>query len=131
MPLVKYISHDGATNEIEVPVGNTIMQGAVDNMLDGIIAECGGSCSCATCHCYIDEAWLDKVPPASEMEKDMLENGEVTKRMVKALSHGLMDLNMLVNGKMATSTVKELSNNPMEQNMLENGKMTKVMVKAP
>lgn len=73
MPLVKYISHDGATNEIEVPVGNTIMQGAVDNMLDGIIAECGGSCSCATCHCYIDEAWLDKVPPASEMEKDMLE----------------------------------------------------------
>lgn len=73
MPLVKYVSHDGITNEIEVPSGNSVMQGAVDNMLDGIIAECGGSCSCATCHCYIDEAWLDKVAPASEMEKDMLE----------------------------------------------------------
>lgn len=73
MPLVTYISHDGAINEIEVPAGNSVMQGAVDNMLDGIIAECGGSCSCATCHCYVDEAWLDKVPPASEMEKDMLE----------------------------------------------------------
>lgn len=73
MPLVTYISHDGTINEIEVPVGNSVMQGAVDNMLDGIIAECGGSCSCATCHCYVDAAWLDKVPPASEMEKDMLE----------------------------------------------------------
>jgi len=73
MPLVTYISHDGTTNEIEVPTGNSVMQGAVDNMLDGIIAECGGSCSCATCHCYVDEAWLDKVTTASEMEKDMLE----------------------------------------------------------
>jgi 2Fe-2S ferredoxin len=73
MPLVTYISHDGTENEIEVPAGNSVMQGAVDNMLDGIIAECGGSCSCATCHCYVDEAWLDKIPPASEMEKDMLE----------------------------------------------------------
>ena len=73
MPIVKYINHDGTANEVEVPVGNSVMQGAVDNMLDGIIAECGGSCSCATCHCYIDEAWADKVSPASEMEKDMLE----------------------------------------------------------
>ncbi len=73
MPLVTYVSHDGTTTEIDVPAGNSVMQGAVDNMLDGIIAECGGSCSCATCHCYIDEAWLDKVPAASEMEKDMLE----------------------------------------------------------
>lgn len=73
MPTVKYINHDGTVNEVEVPVGNSVMQGAVDNMLDGIIAECGGSCSCATCHCYLDEAWADKVPPASEMEKDMLE----------------------------------------------------------
>lgn len=73
MPVVTYISHDGAINEIEVASGTSVMQGAVDNMIDGIVAECGGSCSCATCHCYIDEAWLDKVPPASEMEKDMLE----------------------------------------------------------
>lgn len=73
MPVVKYISHDGAINEIDVVSGSSVMQGAVDNMLDGIIGECGGSCSCATCHCYIDEAWVEKVPAASEMEKDMLE----------------------------------------------------------
>ncbi len=73
MPLIKYENHDGTVNEVEVPVGNTVMQGAVDNMLDGIVAECGGSCSCATCHCYIDPAWADKIPAASEMEKDMLD----------------------------------------------------------
>ena len=73
MPVVTYISFDGAINEIEVASGTSVMQGAVDNMIDGIVAECGGSCSCATCHCYVDEAWVGKIPPASEMEKDMLE----------------------------------------------------------
>lgn len=73
MPVVTYISHDGAINEVEVASGTSVMQAAVDNMIDGIIGECGGSCSCATCHCYVDEAWLDKIAPASEMEKDMLE----------------------------------------------------------
>jgi ferredoxin, 2Fe-2S len=72
MPLVKYISHDGVINEVEVSAGTSVMQAAVDNMLDGIVGECGGSCSCATCHCYIDEQWIDKIPPADEMEKDML-----------------------------------------------------------
>ena len=73
MPVVTYISADGAINEVEVTSGTTVMQGAVDNMIDGIVAECGGSCSCATCHCYVDEGWQGKVPAASEMEKDMLE----------------------------------------------------------
>lgn len=73
MPQITYVSHDGNATEVEVPVGNSVMQGAVDNMIDGIVAECGGSCSCATCHCYVDEAWVSKLPPASGMEKDMLE----------------------------------------------------------
>lgn len=73
MPVVTYISANGAINEVEVTSGSTVMQGAVDNMIDGIVAECGGSCSCATCHCYVDEGWQEKVPAASEMEKDMLE----------------------------------------------------------
>ncbi|HEY0962699.1 MAG TPA: 2Fe-2S iron-sulfur cluster-binding protein [Pseudomonadales bacterium] len=73
MPLVKYVSHDGSSYEAEVPVGTSVMQGAVDNMIDGIVGECGGSCSCATCHCYVDEAWLAKLPKPSGMEKDMLE----------------------------------------------------------
>ena len=73
MPVITYISADGAINDIEVESGSSVMQGAVDNMIDGIVAECGGSCSCATCHCYVDAAWQDKVPAAREMEKDMLE----------------------------------------------------------
>ena len=73
MPQVTYINHDGSSVEVDVPDGTSVMQAAVDNMIDGIVAECGGSCSCATCHCYIDEAWLDRLPPPSGMEKDMIE----------------------------------------------------------
>jgi len=73
MPQVKFVNHDGASHEIEVPVGTSLMQSAVDNMLDGIVGECGGSCSCATCHCYVDEAWSSRIPPPDGMEKDMLE----------------------------------------------------------
>ena len=73
MPMIRYIEADGAEYEAEVPVGSTVMQGAVDNMIDGILAECGGCCSCATCHCYVDEAWFDKVGEAEGNEKAMLE----------------------------------------------------------
>ena len=73
MPLVKYIEVDGSEYEVEVAVGSTVMQGALDNMVNGILAECGGACSCATCHCYIDEAWVPKTGEASEIESDMLE----------------------------------------------------------
>ena len=57
---------------MEIEVGSTIMQGAVDNMIDGILAECGGACSCATCHCYIEEKWIGKITEADELEKEML-----------------------------------------------------------
>lgn len=73
MAQVVFINHDGGSTEVEAVPGTTVMQAAVDNMIDGIVAECGGSCSCATCHCYVDEAWIDKIPPASGMEQDMLE----------------------------------------------------------
>jgi ferredoxin, 2Fe-2S len=73
MPQVTYINANGGQYDVDVPVGNTVMEGAIDNMIDGIIAECGGSCTCATCHCYVDEAWMDKVGEAGEFEKDLLE----------------------------------------------------------
>lgn len=73
MPRVTYISHDGHEQEVEVPLGNTVMEGAVDNMIDGIVAECGGACTCATCHVYVDENWLDKVGEPGHFEKDLLE----------------------------------------------------------
>jgi len=73
MPVIHYIEADGTEYEADVIVGTTVMQGAVDNMIDGILAECGGSCSCATCHCYVDEAWFKKVGEAGSTEKIMLE----------------------------------------------------------
>lgn len=72
MATITYIQHDGTQHDIHVENGQSVMQGAVDNMLDGILADCGGTCSCATCHCYVDEAWMDKVGEPGEMEKDML-----------------------------------------------------------
>ena len=73
MPRVTYIQADGQSQEVNLEAGSSLMQGAVDNMIDGIVAECGGSCSCATCHCYIEESWSSKVEPASEIEKDLLD----------------------------------------------------------
>lgn len=75
MPIIHYIEADGAEYEADVVVGSTVMQGAVDNMIDGILAECGGSCSCATCHCYVDEAWFEKVGEAGGTEKNHAGNG--------------------------------------------------------
>ncbi len=73
MPKVKYISHTGLEREVDVALGNSVAQGALDNLVAGIDAECGGFCSCATCHCYVDDTWLDKLEGATDVEKDMLE----------------------------------------------------------
>lgn len=73
MALVTYIDHQGNAFEAEVPNGQSVMQGAVNNMIDGIVAECSGCCSCATCHCYVDEAWVAKTGEPGDAEKDMIE----------------------------------------------------------
>ena len=73
MPTVTYIQANGNSQEFDLELGVSLMQGALDNMVDGIVAECGGSCSCATCHCYIDESWIDKVVAATDMENDLLD----------------------------------------------------------
>ncbi len=73
MPLVTYIDHEGAVFDVQVETGRSVMQGATENLIEGIVAECGGCCSCATCHCYVDEAWLGKLEEPSDVEKDMLE----------------------------------------------------------
>jgi 2Fe-2S ferredoxin len=71
---VIYISSAGATREVAVPTGNSVMEGAVNNNVEGIVAECGGACMCATCHVYVDEAFLDKLEPIAEDEEEMLNN---------------------------------------------------------
>ena len=73
MPTIKYILRDGSEHEVNVETGSSVMQGALDNMIEGIEAECGGFCSCATCHCYVDEPWLEKLSEPSDAEKEMLE----------------------------------------------------------
>ncbi len=73
MTAVTYIQHNGAEETVDVPNGETVMQGAVNNGIDGIVAECGGALSCATCLCFVEPAWLDRVDPATEMENQLLE----------------------------------------------------------
>ncbi len=73
MPKIIYINTDGTRIEADVKSGYTVMEGAMDNGVDGIVAECGGACACATCHSYIDEAWLDRLPPMDDMEDSMLD----------------------------------------------------------
>ena len=73
MPKVTYIEASGKKHEIQVDVGLSIMEGAVQNSVPGIEADCGGSCACATCHVYVDEQWTEKVPEITDAEKDMLD----------------------------------------------------------
>jgi 2Fe-2S ferredoxin len=73
MAKITYIEPNGTQRTVDVARGVSVMQGAIDNNVRGIIAECGGGCSCATCHVYIDEAWMQKVSEKSQGEDDMLE----------------------------------------------------------
>ena len=74
MPKVIYQQHNGSRTEVEVPVGTTVMLGAVKNRVDGIIAECGGNCMCATCHVYVDSKFLPLLEPANDTEDAMLDS---------------------------------------------------------
>jgi len=73
MPKIKYIEHNGKEHDVEVPIGWTVMEGAVKNLIPGIDADCGGACACATCHVYVQEPWLAKLEPKSDMEETMLD----------------------------------------------------------
>jgi 2Fe-2S ferredoxin len=73
MARITYVEFDGTQHSIEVPPGQSVMEGAVRNGVPGIDADCGGNCACATCHVYVDEAWLGRVEGPLEGEKSMLE----------------------------------------------------------
>jgi len=74
MPEVTYVQFVGAKQTVDVPVGENVMRGALYNGIDGIAGECGGAPSCATCHCYVDDAWTAQVrPPAGAAESELLE----------------------------------------------------------
>lgn len=73
MAKVKYVEFSGAEHVVEVTPGVTVMDGAVKNNVPGIDADCGGACACATCHVYVDEAWLTRISDKSPMEESMLD----------------------------------------------------------
>lgn len=73
MPKILYIEHSGKEHVIEAKVGQTVMQVAVENLVPGIVGDCGGACSCATCHGYIDPAWQARIQAKNETEEAMLE----------------------------------------------------------
>ncbi|MGB0660205.1 MAG: 2Fe-2S iron-sulfur cluster-binding protein [Mangrovicoccus sp.] len=73
MPKITFVEHNGTEHVVEVATGLTVMEAARDNNVPGIDADCGGACACSTCHGYIDEAWVNKVPKIETMEEDMLD----------------------------------------------------------
>lgn len=73
MSKVTYVEFDGTETQVELQDGWTLLQGATMNGIEGIEGECGGSCSCATCHCYVDEAKLNLIPSPTEIEDEMLD----------------------------------------------------------
>ena len=73
MPKINYIEHGGKKHTIEVANGLTVMEGAIQNNIPGIDADCGGSMACATCHVYVKEEWFNKLPKKEDGEEDMID----------------------------------------------------------
>ena len=73
MPKITYVDIQGGSKTIDVDNGLTVMEGAIQNDIPGIDADCGGSMACATCHVYVEEKWLDKITKAEEAEVDMID----------------------------------------------------------
>lgn len=70
---VTFIDADGQATELVAQQGQSVMSVAVANGIDQILAECGGSCACGTCHCYVDDAWTDRLSPPDDSEQGMIE----------------------------------------------------------
>ena len=73
MPKITYIDQKGDSKTIDVENGLTVMEGAIQNNVPGIDADCGGSMACATCHVYVEDSWLNKIPKAEDAENDMID----------------------------------------------------------
>jgi ferredoxin, 2Fe-2S len=74
VPKITYISFQGDNHQIDVPTGDSVMEGAVRNGIDGIVAECGGNMLCATCHVYVEEQFLPLLPPIGDEQDSMLDS---------------------------------------------------------
>lgn len=79
MPKVTYIDSEGTSRDVDAKNGSSIMEAAVQNMIPGIDADCGGACACATCHVYVAAEWMDKLDAKDDMEDSMLDFAEEVK----------------------------------------------------
>jgi ferredoxin, 2Fe-2S len=86
MPLATYIGPDGERTTLDIPEGTSLMRGAVSNNVDGIIGECGGQMMCATCHVYVEAAFLDRLAAVSEEEDIMLDTTACARKPNSRLS---------------------------------------------
>ena len=73
MPKITYVTFDNISTTVEVANKSSVMDGAKNNGIDGIAADCGGACACATCHVYVDDAFAAKIPAATDMELGLLD----------------------------------------------------------
>jgi 2Fe-2S ferredoxin len=74
MPKITFIEYDGTVHEVDAEIGETVMEAALRGAVASIVAECGGSCTCATCHIYVDDAWLEKTGERTLEEEEQLDN---------------------------------------------------------
>jgi 2Fe-2S ferredoxin len=80
VPRVTYIGPDGRRDTVRVAVGQTLLDGALDNNVPGIIGQCGGGCTCVTCHCYVDPPWFEQLPEPHPDEAELLPFAECVAR---------------------------------------------------
>lgn len=76
MAKIIYVDHEGTERVVEATNGESVMESAIKNSIPGIDADCGGACACATCHVYVDEAFMEKVGTPEDMEQSMLDFAE-------------------------------------------------------
>ena len=86
MPKIIYIENSGRSHEVDLAIGRSLMEGARDQGVAGIPADCGGACACSTCHMHVDPAWAGRLPQIEEMERDMLDFAENVKEEVSRLT---------------------------------------------
>lgn len=72
MPTIRFIEHDGTAHAVEAPAGRSLMLAAVENLVPGIDADCGGECACATCHVILSDDWFGRMPAIGDAEDQML-----------------------------------------------------------
>ena len=100
MPKITYIDSQGNAKSIDVEKGLSVMEGAIQNDIPGIDADCGGSMACATCHVYVEEKWLDKLPKAEAAEVDMIDMAYEPK------SNSRLSCQIIINDELDGLTVK-------------------------